>query len=224
MLGAYFPDTNTMAWLQKRPQVSDPVNYYTVGLNKTLLLVGLGNPGKDYELTRHNIGFITLDAFVNATDEMDGWVLKKDLKAEISTGRLGEARVIAMKPTTFMNLSGEAVQAVTNFYKIHPDNTVVIHDELDIDFGQIRLRIGGSSAGHNGIKSVTQHIGEDYGRIRIGIGPKTPARIKSEDFVLKKFSADEQAQLPNLTREVNAILSEYLYGTQLPHDTRNFLV
>lgn len=213
-----------MAWLQRRPQVSDPTMFYTVGLNKTILLVGLGNPGKEYELTRHNVGFLCIDEFVRATDEMEDWVEKKNLKCLASSGRVGDARVIALKPTTFMNLSGEAVQSVMNFYKINPEYIAVIHDELDVDFGQIRLRVGGSDAGHNGVKSVSQHIGEGYGRIRIGIGPKKPAKISSEDFVLQKFSAGEQAQLPNLTREANAILSEYLYGAELPHDTRNFLV
>jgi PTH1 family peptidyl-tRNA hydrolase len=217
-------DTNCMSWLQQRPQTSDPVNYFTVGLNKTILLVGLGNPGKEYDLTRHNVGFACLDAFVAKTDEMEDWIQKKDMKCLLSSGRLGESRVIAIKPTTFMNLSGEAVQAVMNFYKIHPDNIVVLHDELDIDFGQIRLRIGGSSAGHNGIKSISSVIGENYGRIRIGVGPKTPDRISTDKFVLQQFSADEQAQLPNLTREVQSILTEYLYGTELPHDTRSFLV
>lgn len=213
-----------MSWLQQRPQTSDPTNYYTVGQNKTILLVGLGNPGKEYDATRHNVGFYCLDEFVSKTDEMDAWVQKKDLKCLLSSGRMGENRVIAIKPTTFMNLSGEAVQAVAQFFRITPENTTVIHDELDIDFGQIRMRAGGSSAGHNGIKSVTQHTGENYGRIRIGIGPKKPARIKSEDFVLQKFSEEEQQQLPNLAREVNAILTEYIYGTELPRDTRSFLV
>jgi PTH1 family peptidyl-tRNA hydrolase len=213
-----------MALFQRKPQTSDPVNFYSIGLNKTILLVGLGNPGKEYDLTRHNVGFLALDEFVAKTDEMEDWIVKSNLKSQMSTGRIGQNKVIAIKPTTFMNLSGEAVQAVANFYKIHPDNIVVLHDEIDINFGQIRLRKGGSSAGHNGIKSVTQHMGEDYGRIRIGIGPKKPASIKSEAFVLKKFSAEEQEQLPNLCREVNAILSEYLYGSELPHDTRNFLV
>jgi PTH1 family peptidyl-tRNA hydrolase len=213
-----------VAWLQKRPQVSNPTNFYTVGLNKTILLVGLGNPGKKYDLTRHNVGFMCLDSFVSSNEEMEDWVGKKDLKAFISTGRIGDARVIAMKPTTFMNLSGEAVEAVVKFYKISPEHIAVIHDELDVDFGQIRLRVGGSSAGHNGIKSITQQLGETYGRIRVGIGPKKPAAISSEDFVLQKFSAEQQAQLPNLRREVQAILSEYLYGGGLPHDTRQFLV
>ncbi len=213
-----------MSWLTQRPQTSDPTNYYTVGQNKTILLVGLGNPGKEYDATRHNIGFLALDEFVAKTDGMDAWVEKKSLKSLVSAGRIGEARVIAIKPTTFMNLSGEAVQAVVNFYKIPANYIAVIHDELDIDFGQIRLRVGGSSAGHNGIKSITGDIGEEYGRIRIGVGPKKPQRIKSEDFILQKFSATEQAQLPNLTKEVQSILSEYLYGSQFPHDTRNFLV
>jgi PTH1 family peptidyl-tRNA hydrolase len=213
-----------MSWLTQRPQTSDPTNYYTIGQNRTILLVGLGNPGKDYDLTRHNIGFYCLDEFVSKTTEMEAWIAKKDLKCSVSTGRIGENRVIAIKPTTFMNLSGEAVQAAVHFYKISLDNIVVIQDELDIDFGQIRMRAAGSAAGHNGIKSVTQHIGEAYGRIRIGIGPKTPARIKSEDFVLQKFSAEQQEQLPNLSREVNAILTEYLFGTELPRETRSFLV
>lgn len=213
-----------MALFQRRPQVSDPTNFYTVGLNKTILLVGLGNPGPEYELTRHNVGFLCINNFVARTEEMEPWVEKKSLKALISTGRVGDARVIAIKPNTFMNLSGGAVQAVVTFYKISPGNIAVIHDELDIDFGQIRLRVGGTSAGHNGIKSVTEHLGEDYGRIRIGIGPKQPLKMKSEDFVLQKFSTEQQEQIPNLIKEVNAILSEYLYGAELPHDTRSFLV
>lgn len=213
-----------MSWLQRRPTTSDPKMYYSVGLNKTILLVGLGNPGKEYDLTRHNVGFMCIDEFVSRTEEMEDWISKKSLKCSVSTGRIGEARVLAIKPTTFMNLSGEAVAAVVNFYKVTGDQIVVLHDELDIDFGQIRLRVGGSSAGHNGIKSVSEHIGEDYGRIRIGVGPKKPASIKSEDFVLKKFSKEETAQLSNLAQEVNAIISEYIYGGALPHDTRNFIV
>jgi len=198
--------------------------FYTVGLNKTVLVVGLGNPGKDYDLTRHNAGFLCIDEFVSKTDEMGDWQQKKNLKCLVSSGQIGDSRVIAIKPTTFMNLSGEAVQATANFYKVTPEHIAVIHDELDIDFGQIRLRVGGSSAGHNGVKSISQHLGEDYGRIRVGVGPKKPAKIDNTDFVLQKFSVSEQAQLPNMTREVNAILSEYLYGAELPHDTRSFIV
>lgn len=213
-----------MSWLTQRPQTSDPTNYYTVGLNRTLLFIGLGNPGKGYDLTRHNVGFFCIDEFVSKATEMESWVQKKDLKCLVSTGRLGENRIIAIKPTTFMNLSGDAVQAAVHFYKISLDNIVVIQDELDLEFGQVRMRGSGSAAGHNGIKSVSRQLGENFGRIRIGIGPKKPARIKSEDFVLQKFSEDEQAQLPNMAREVNSILTEYIYGSELPHETRGFLI
>jgi len=213
-----------MALFQRKPQVSDTIQLYTVGQNKTVLLVGLGNIGERYDGTRHNIGFYCIDHFIDKQDGMDGWIEKKDLKCYLSSGRVGDTRVVAIKPTTFMNLSGQAVQAVANFYKIVTSSTLVIHDELDIDFGQIRLRVGGASAGHNGIKSVTQVLGEDYGRIRIGVGPKTPAQIDSADFVLQKFSPDEQKQLPNLAREVTAILTEYIYSGQLPNETRSFLV
>lgn len=212
-----------MALFQKKPQTGEAASFYSIGLNNTVLLVGLGNPGKEYAGTRHNAGFMCLDAFVDATDEMETWIHKKDLKCHISSGRMGDTKVIAIKPQTFMNLSGEAVQAVAVFYKIHPDKIIVIHDDLDIDFGQIRTRKGGSDGGHNGIKSVTQHIGEDYGRIRIGIGPKKPAQIKSEDFVLQKFSEDETSQLPNMTREVTVILTEILFGSDLVSETRRFL-
>lgn len=213
-----------MSWLQNKPKASDSVQLYSMSLSQTILLVGLGNPGAEYDLTRHNIGFYAADAFVEATDEMSAWTAKKDLKCLLSSGQLGQTRVIAIKPSTFMNLSGEAVQAVSAFYKISPENIVALHDELDVAFGQVRLRKGGSSAGHNGIKSISQHLGEEFGRIRIGIGPKKPAQIDSADFVLQKFSAAEQAELGNLGRETSAILSEYIYGGQLPHETRSFII
>lgn len=213
-----------MALFQRRPETGHAIQYYTLGQNKTLLIVGLGNPGKEYDGTRHNIGFAALDAFAEASS-FDPWVNKKDLKCEMATARLGDTHVIAIKPTTFMNLSGEAVQAVAHFYKIPADRIVAVYDEIDIEFGQIRLRKGGSSAGHNGVKSLIQHLGEDFGRVRIGIGPKEPEQMDGADFVLARFSREQQAQLKNLTRETTAILSEYCYGDgQLPTETRSFLV
>jgi peptidyl-tRNA hydrolase, PTH1 family len=213
-----------MALFQRRPEVGQAVQYYTLGQNKSVLIVGLGNPGKEYDGTRHNIGFAALDAFATANN-FDPWINKKDLRCEMSSARLGDTQVIAIKPTTFMNLSGEAVQAVAHFYKIPLERIVAVYDEIDIEFGQIRLRTGGSSAGHNGVKSLIQHLGEEFGRVRIGVGPKQPKQIDSADFVLAKFSSEQQAQLKNLTREVNAILSEYAYGDgQLPQETRNFMV
>jgi PTH1 family peptidyl-tRNA hydrolase len=214
-----------MSLFTRRPQVSDPVNYVTVGLNKTILVVGLGNPGKEYDDTRHNVGFECIDEFVEKASDMGDWVSKKDLKCLVSSGRMGETRVFAIKPTTFMNSSGEAVRAFSDFYKIHPNQTIVVHDELDINFGQIRTRMGGASAGHNGIKSIIQHIGEEFGRIRVGVGPKTPEQIDSADFVLAKFTKEQQADLPALRREANAIMTENIFsGAALPAETRSFLL
>jgi aminoacyl-tRNA hydrolase len=186
-----------MALFQKRPQVSNPVQFTTVGLNKTLLIVGLGNPGEEYADTRHNIGFICVDAFA-AKNGFDAWTNKKDLKCMLTQQTMGDTRVILVKPQTFMNLSGEAVQAVQHFYKLNNTQLVVVHDELDVNFGQLRMRVGGSAAGNNGIKSVTQHVGQD-------------------------FSKKEQEQLPALVREVCALLSEYAYGTPFAAETRSFL-
>lgn len=213
-----------MSLFQRRPQVSDPVNYVTVGLNKTVMIVGLGNPGEEYEGTRHNVGFTCLDMFVEKNTDMEQWISKKDLKCQLSIGKLADTRVLAVKPATFMNLSGEAVQAVCDFYKIHPNQVIVVHDELDVPFGQIRTRVGGSSAGHNGIKSIIERLGEDFGRVRVGVGPKMPASIDSTDFVLGKFSKDQQAELPALRREVNAILTEFVFAVTLPVETRSFRI
>jgi PTH1 family peptidyl-tRNA hydrolase len=212
-----------MAFFQKRPQAGDSIQFYSLGQNKTILVVGLGNIGKEYDNTRHNIGFTAVDRFV-ADSDFPAWVDKRDLKCHLTSTQLGDSKVIAIKPTTLMNLSGEAVQAVVHFYKINPDYIVVVHDELDIPFGQIRTRVGGSAAGHNGIKSITNVLGEQYGRVRIGIGPKVHEQQDSADFVLARFSAEQEAQMKNLTREASAILSEYCYSGQLPHETRSFIV
>jgi PTH1 family peptidyl-tRNA hydrolase len=213
-----------MAWLQKRPQVSDNKTFYTLGLNKNLLLIGLGNIGAQFNLTRHNLGFICIDEFVDKTEEMGQWQNRKDFKAWCSEGVMNGSHIIAVKPTTLMNLSGEAVQLLSHYYHIPAKDIVVIHDDLDINFGQIRLRLGGSSGGHNGIKSVSKAIGEDYGRIRIGIGPKMPEQIATEEFVLQKLSQNEQQHLTDLTKEVTSIINEYIFGGSLPSDTRNYII
>lgn len=212
-----------MALFVRQPQGGDSIKYYTLGQNKTALIVGLGNVGREYEHTRHNIGFECLDFFAQK-NEFDPWIEKKDLRCFFTSRTLSDTRVILIKPTTLMNLSGEAVQAVANFYKIPPEQVLTVHDELDIPFGQIRMRVGGSPAGHNGIKSLSGVLGEEYGRVRVGIGPKTPEQIDSADFVLQKFNKKELEHLPELVREVNAILTEYIFGGQLPHDTRSFIV
>jgi PTH1 family peptidyl-tRNA hydrolase len=194
---------------------------YSVGQEKTILIVGLGNIGKEYDGTRHNIGFACVDAFAES-HEFPAWTEKKDLKSQITYKTLGSTRVILAKPTTFMNLSGEAVQAIAHFYKIPPASIVVVHDELDIPFGQIRVRQGGSSAGNNGLKSLLQHLEENFWRIRIGI--KAETRMAAADFVLAKFSADEQKHLKLLSQEVTSLLTEYIFGENLNAETRSFIV
>ncbi len=212
-----------MGLFQKKPDVENSKPIYTLGLQKHVLIVGLGNVGKKYDGTRHNIGFEIIDALA-ASQGIDGWADKKDLKSIVASGNVGNTRVILCKPTTMMNLSGSAVQAVSHFYKIMPDAMVVVHDELDIPFGQIRTRTGGSDAGHNGVKSLIEQLGEDFGRVRVGVGPKKPAAMDSADFVLAKFSDTEQKQMKNLLQESTAILTEFIHSSQLPAETRSFLV
>jgi peptidyl-tRNA hydrolase, PTH1 family len=213
-----------MGILTKRPIFDSSVPMYDFGLNTTVLIVGLGNPEKEYDGTRHNIGFAVVESFADK-QAFDKWTLKKDLHCLQTTKVFGNTRVILCKPTTFMNESGRAVKAIQHFYKIDNSKTLVVYDELDINFGHLRTRIGGSSAGHNGVKSVTQACGEDYGRLRVGIGPKKPKQMDTSDFVLAKFSPKEVDHLPQLLQETNALLSEYAYGDgKLTTETRSFII
>ncbi len=202
---------------RKRSSYESVAPLYTLGSSQTLLVVGLGNIGSEYTNTRHNLGFLVLDKY-QTTHDFSGWTNKKDLHCEIATGQIGSTRVILVKPTTFMNNSGEAVQKIQKFYQIYNTSTLVIHDELDIDFGTIRSRVGGSSAGHNGIKSLSELLGEDYGRIRVGIGPKTHEKMDSADFVLQDFSVEQSKLLPKIINEVCNMIDERTTG-QLPEHT-----
>lgn len=208
-----------MGLFVRKQHSTSEVPAYSIGLSKTVLIVGLGNPGKDYDKTRHNIGFMCLDYFAEQND-FPAWTTKKDLKATIAIHNLGESRIILCKPTTFMNNSGQAVRAVQDFYKIDPSSTVVVHDEIDIPFGQIRSRQGGGSAGHNGVKSVIEHGSDNSGRIRIGIRNDIADKADSADFVLGKFTQDEQAKLGTISKEVTSMLTEYIFGNSLATETR----
>jgi PTH1 family peptidyl-tRNA hydrolase len=212
-----------MGLFQKKPAVESSTPFYTIDEQKPLLIVGLGNMGEKYTDHRHNIGFKTIEHFARKFD-FPKWSEKHTLRSQITENTLENNKIILMKPTTYMNNSGEALQAVQNYFKISNEQTLVVHDDIDIDFGQIRLRIGGKAAGHNGIKSVIANCGEDFGRIRVGIGPKKPAAIPSEDFVLKNFSKKEEAELSALLQETTAILSEYCFGGgKLNAETRSFI-
>ncbi|MGH7156627.1 MAG: aminoacyl-tRNA hydrolase [Candidatus Saccharimonadales bacterium] len=211
-----------MALFQKKPQVQSSAPLYSIGAHKIILIIGLGNPGKEHIGTRHNIGFEVLDEFTKKND-FPGWIAKKDLKCDVSIQRMGENQVVLCKPQTFMNNSGEASQALQHFYRVYNRDTLVVYDELAIPFGQLRTRLGGSDAGHNGVKSLIQHIGDDFGRLRIGVGSEVSAKADAADFVLGKFTKKEQGALPQITREANAIITEYIFSGQLPQETRTVL-
>jgi PTH1 family peptidyl-tRNA hydrolase len=212
-----------MGIIQKNPLIGEGTQFYTVGLNQTALVVGLGNIGDEYDQTRHNVGFACIDAFARS-EAFDAWIEKKDLKCLYASKTLGSTRVIIIKPTTFMNLSGDAVQEAMHYFKVELARVVVVHDELDIPFGQLRMRTGGSDAGHNGIKSITQQTGEGYARIRVGVGPKTPEGIDSAKFVLQRFSEQELGHMKALTQEVSSVINEFIFGGELHAETRNFII
>ena len=197
------------------------MSYFSIGNEKTKLVVGLGNIGKKYETTRHNAGFLCVDHAVEAHEGT--WKEKKILKSLVAEVRTGEKRVIFMKPTTLMNLSGDAVQAVKQFYKIDNKDILVVHDELALPFGSLRIRIGGSDAGNNGIKSVSSAIGEDYARLRIGIAGEHKDKEESAAYVLKNFSKEEQSHFKDLYTETNSLITEFIYSDQLQPDTRQFI-
>ncbi len=211
-----------MALFMKKTDTGTHAPIYTIGSNKTVLVIGLGNVGREYDGTRHNIGFEAVDYYAEQQNFAD-WVVKKDLKAAVSSQTVAGTRVILAKPTTFMNLSGEAVQAVAHFYKISPSDILIVHDELDIDFGKIRTSVDGSAAGHNGIKSVIEHNGDKFGRIRIGIGPKSSEKMDSADFVLAKFNDKELKKIPATVKEVSSIISDFSASGSLFIETRNVL-
>lgn len=211
-----------MALFQKKPESTSILPLYTIGSNKTVLIIGLGNTGKEYEGTRHNIGFAVLDDFAKKND-FPAWIAKKDLKCQLTMANLGENRVILCKPTTFMNLSGEAAQAMQHFYRAYNPQTLAVYDELTIEFGQLRTRLGGTDAGHNGVKSLIQYLGEDFARLRIGIGSEISQKADASDFVLGKFTKEEQGTKPKILQEASALITEYIFSGQLPHDTRSVI-
>jgi PTH1 family peptidyl-tRNA hydrolase len=177
-----------------------------------LLVIGLGNPGPQYEKTRHNIGFVIAD--VLAARLGGSFKVHKRSGAEIITGRLGNRPVVVAKPRTYMNESGRHVGPLAKFYSVSPADVIVIHDELDIDFGKIRLKLGGGEGGHNGLRSVANALGtKDFQRVRIGIG-RPPGRKDPADFVLENFSAAERKELPTICEQA-ADATELLIETGL---------
>ena len=168
-----------------------------------LLFVGLGNPTPNSEDNRHNIGFKIIDSI---NKEFGLSKQKPKFKGLLTTGSIGNQKVYAIKPLTFMNNSGICIRELLEYFKIEPNNVVVFHDDLDIEFGKIKAKKGGSDAGHNGIASIDKFIGKDYSRVRIGIG-KPDKKISVSDYVLDNFNEDEQKKLEEITINITEYLS-----------------
>jgi|TARA_B100001105_G_scaffold21871_2_gene15588 PTH1 family peptidyl-tRNA hydrolase len=167
-------------------------------LEEIILLVGLGNPGEKYKSNRHNVGFIALDYITNFYKF--GRSRTKFL-GRTSMGSLNERKLISFKPQTFMNESGRAVREASNFYKISPNRIIVFHDEMDLSFGDIRVKKGGSSAGHNGLSSLDENIGNNYFRVRIGINHPGD-KEKVNNHVLGDFTSNESAEFEKILNKL----------------------
>lgn len=186
-----------------------------------LLVVGLGNPGREYASHRHNVGFMAVDALA---DEVRADPFREKFSGQVARAEIAGEQAILLKPMTFMNGSGRSVQPAMAFYKVEPARLLVIHDELDLPFGTVRLKVGGGHAGHNGLRSIMSHVGTgDFGRIRVGIG-RPPPTFGGEvaDYVLSSFDAIERAALPDCLRQsVQSVLEVAARGFEAAMNVRN---
>ncbi|GAB2820418.1 aminoacyl-tRNA hydrolase [Streptomyces chlorus] len=188
------------------------------------LIVGLGNPGPEYAGNRHNVGFMVADLLA---ERISGRFKRAGkAQAQVVEGRIGPPgpagrRVILAKPTSFMNLSGGPVNALREFYKVPVAQVVAVHDELDIDYGTLRLKLGGGDNGHNGLKSMTKAFGPDYHRVRFGIG-RPPGRMQVADYVLRDFSSAERKELDYcVDRAADAVECLVIDGLERAQGTYN---
>ncbi len=175
------------------------------------LVAGLGNPGREYENTRHNLGWVVIDAFVR----QHGLVWKKQAQFEAQVARWdrpGRASCYFVKPLTFMNESGRAVGALARFYKLSPAAVAAVYDDTNIDLGLVKVTTTGSAGGHNGVASLLEHLGTGFARYRLGIGPRQPPQMDLKDFVLAKFAPDQlsliQQTLPHYLNGLSLLLTD----------------
>jgi PTH1 family peptidyl-tRNA hydrolase len=185
-----------------------------------LLVVGLGNPGREYAANRHNVGFMAVDELARRA-RADSF--REKFSGEWTRGELGGEPAIFLKPMTYMNESGRSVQPAMAFFKIEPADVIVFHDELDVPFGEVRLKMGGGHAGHNGLRSIMASAGGEFGRVRIGVG-RPPAGFKGDvaDFVLSGFTSDERAALPDVVKKaVDAVADVARRGFAAAMNARN---
>lgn len=173
-----------------------------------MLIVGLGNPGIEYDGSRHNVGFFVLDALCK---KYDAKCEKMKFKSYIGEAKIGNSRVLLQKPLTYMNNSGEAVAECSRFYKIPPENIIVIYDDISLDVGSVRIRRKGSAGGHNGIKDIIAYIGEDFPRVKIGIGAKPHPDYDLKDWVLGKFSGEDKEKIETAADNAVKAMGEILF-------------
>lgn len=176
-----------------------------------LLVAGLGNPGRDYEKTRHNAGFVVVDALARKLGL--AWQKQRSFRAETARWELSPQRgILLAKPLTFMNESGVALQSIAGFFKIPATDIVAIYDDLNIDLGHVKVSVKGSAGGHNGVASLIERLGGEFIRYRIGIGPKQPQQMDIKDFVLGKFTTEQQTiidqQLDNYLTGLRTLLEQ----------------
>ena len=171
----------------------------------THIIVGLGNPGKEYERTRHNAGFLALD---DVCARLSVRCDRVKFRARVCEGRIGDKRVLFMKPETYMNSSGHAIREAANFYKIPPERVIVLHDEISFDPGLFRIRRKGSAGGHNGLKSIIECLGsEDFPRIKIGVGKKPSPDYDLVNWVLGRFPEEDLEKIRSRFSDVYSALS-----------------
>ena len=168
-----------------------------------LLFVGLGNPTADSENNRHNVGFKIIDTI---NKEFNLSKQKPKFKGLLTTGKIDNKKIYAIKPLTFMNNSGICIRELIEYFKIDAEDVIVFHDDLDVEFGKIKAKFGGSSAGHNGIASIDKFIGKDYSRVRIGIG-KPNSKIEVSDYVLQNFDEDEKIGIEKVSKNITDAIS-----------------
>jgi PTH1 family peptidyl-tRNA hydrolase len=174
------------------------------------LVVGLGNPGRRYTDTRHNVGFQVIETLEHR------WSIQaqsKQLGALVGSGRVGDVRAVFARPQSFMNRSGHPVASLAGYYKLAPESVLVIHDDLGLDFGDVRVKMGGGHGGHNGLRDISKHIGAEYGRVRVGVG-RPPDGWDTADYVLGRWNPNERETLEQIVETaadaVEKVLSEGL--------------
>jgi len=176
------------------------------------LIVGLGNPGEEYENTRHNVGFIAISDFRSDNSDFSDWKINKKFNAETSEGQISGEKIILIRPQTFMNNSGQAVAAAAGFYKIKPADILVIHDDIDLPLGTLRIKKDGSSGGHHGVASIITILGsENFTRLKIGVAPgKKPKNFDAANFVLKKFPKTETKKVSEIIKKTTEAVAMIL--------------